>query len=108
MFTWTFVEYTLHRFVFHYEFSSKTGQTVHFLIHGVHHEWPNDGYRLVMPLAAAALIAVPFSIFYYSLSEPLLPRDHFWKHEKLVLNAWLFAHQPPFSRNLSMAPLTFK
>lgn len=69
---WTLTEYLLHRFVFHYKFSSKAGKYVHFLIHGVHHEWPNDRYRLVMPLAAAALIAVPFSTFYYALLGPIL------------------------------------
>ena len=72
MFVCGLTEYLLHRFVFHFEFESKAGQYVHFLIHGVHHEWPNDRYRLVMPLVAAFLIAIPFSAFYYFLLGPVL------------------------------------
>src|SRR5438045_2776948 len=39
---WSFVEYTMHRFVFHYEPKTRWGQTLHFLVHGVHHDYPSD------------------------------------------------------------------
>ena len=74
---WTFTEYSLHRWVFHYEPKSEWGQKIHFLIHGVHHDYPNDSTRLVMPLLVSAPLAV---LFYY-------------------LFAWIFApyHLPLFA-----------
>ncbi|WP_461482440.1 sterol desaturase family protein [Porticoccus sp.] len=53
---WTFMEYGLHRFVFHYEAGSKLGKSLVFLFHGVHHDDPQDKTRLVMPPAGAILI----------------------------------------------------
>ncbi len=47
---WTLTEYLLHRFLFHMKpkdtFESKARL---FLMHGYHHEFPNDKYRLVAP-----------------------------------------------------------
>ena len=60
---WSLSEYLLHRFVFHYEPSSGWGQRIHFLIHGVHHDYPNDSKRLVMPPPLAVLLAIPFLVF---------------------------------------------
>lgn len=48
-FAWTFAEYGLHRTMFHWEHDSAFGRKFHFTVHGVHHELPNDPYRLVMP-----------------------------------------------------------
>lgn len=60
---WTFAEYMLHRFVFHYEPKSHWGKRLHFLLHGVHHDYPNDATRLVMPLG----ISVPLAAMFYWL-----------------------------------------
>jgi dihydroceramide fatty acyl 2-hydroxylase len=60
---WTLFEYWLHRVVFHFEpFNSPLGMRLHWMIHGVHHDHPNDPLRLVMPPSvsvplAAALLA---------------------------------------------------
>ncbi|MCS6808994.1 MAG: sterol desaturase family protein [Bacteroidota bacterium] len=59
---WTLTEYILHRWVFHYHPKSELGQKVHFLIHGVHHDYPRDSTRLVMPL----LVSVPLAALFYS------------------------------------------
>ncbi len=56
--SWTFTEYVLHRFLFHFEPDNAVGRRVHFLIHGIHHEDPNDATRLVMPPVAGAVIAI--------------------------------------------------
>lgn len=61
LFAWTLTEYVLHRFMFHHEFQSRIGKRVHFLLHGVHHDYPHDGTRLVMPL----LVSVPLSVVFY-------------------------------------------
>jgi sterol desaturase/sphingolipid hydroxylase (fatty acid hydroxylase superfamily) len=59
---WTLTEYTLHRFLFHYEFKSEFGAKLHFIFHGVHHDYPNDSKRLVMPPSVSIPLAV---LFYY-------------------------------------------
>lgn len=64
---WTLAEYVLHRWVFHYHPKSDWGKRVHFIFHGVHHDYPKDRLRLVMPLSAsipmATIIYFIFSIF---------------------------------------------
>jgi len=62
LFVWTFSEYCLHRWVFHWTNGSPWGRRVHFLLHGVHHDFPNDKDRLVMPL----LTSVPFAILFFA------------------------------------------
>jgi sterol desaturase/sphingolipid hydroxylase (fatty acid hydroxylase superfamily) len=55
---WTLTEYLGHRYPFHYRHPSKFGARIHFLIHGVHHDHPNDPLRLVMPV----LLSVPIML----------------------------------------------
>jgi len=62
---WTFFEYILHRFIFHYTPTSKLGKSIHFLTHGIHHDYPNDSKRLVIPLT----ISIPVSAFFYLLFQ---------------------------------------
>jgi sterol desaturase/sphingolipid hydroxylase (fatty acid hydroxylase superfamily) len=60
---WTFVEYAMHRFVFHYEPKSSWGKRLHFMAHGVHHDYPQDASRLVMP----PLVSLPLAALFYAL-----------------------------------------
>jgi dihydroceramide fatty acyl 2-hydroxylase len=55
---WTLFEYWLHRLVFHFEPEQGVGARLHWMIHGVHHDHPNDPMRLVMPPAASIPLAV--------------------------------------------------
>jgi len=57
---WTITEYLLHRYIFHYYPSSKWGQRLHFIFHGVHHDYPKDAKRLVMPPSASIPLALAF------------------------------------------------
>ncbi|KFG80595.1 inositolphosphorylceramide-B C-26 hydroxylase [Metarhizium anisopliae] len=74
VFFWTFVEYCLHRFLFHlddYLPDNRVFITLHFLLHGIHHYLPMDKYRLVMPPALFVILASPFwklahAIFFYN------------------------------------------
>ena len=50
---WSLAEYWLHRTLFHWVPPGKIGERMHFMIHGVHHDWPSDKYRLVMPPAVS-------------------------------------------------------
>jgi len=60
---WTLTEYIIHRWVFHYEPKTETGKKIHFLVHGIHHDYPRDATRLVMPLLVSAPLA---TFFFYS------------------------------------------
>ena len=51
---WTLTEYWLHRVVFHFEPEDGIGARLHWMIHGVHHDHPNDPMRLVMPPSASS------------------------------------------------------
>jgi sterol desaturase/sphingolipid hydroxylase (fatty acid hydroxylase superfamily) len=62
-FAWTFAEYVLHRLVFHWTNDTTWGARIHFLLHGVHHDFPNDKDRLVMPLPTS----VPLAVIFYTL-----------------------------------------
>ncbi|GHE23564.1 hypothetical protein GCM10017764_05320 [Sphingobacterium griseoflavum] len=65
---WTLAEYVLHRWVFHYHPTSAWGKRIHFIFHGVHHDYPRDRLRLVMPLSASIPLATTiyflFSFFF--------------------------------------------
>lgn len=62
---WTLAEYWLHRTFFHWQPGGKWGERMHFLVHGVHHNWPKDKYRLVMPPAVSVSLYFLFlGIFY--------------------------------------------
>jgi len=54
---WTLFEYWLHRIVFHFEPQEGVGARFHWIIHGVHHDHPNDPMRLVMPPAVSIPLA---------------------------------------------------
>jgi dihydroceramide fatty acyl 2-hydroxylase len=62
---WTLFEYWLHRIVFHFEPEQGLGARLHWIIHGVHHDHPNDPLRLVMPPAVSIpLAAIVFGLLY--------------------------------------------
>ena len=60
---WTLLEYLIHRYVFHYEPKTRLGKRLHYIIHGVHHDYPNDARRLVMPPS----VSVPLAFLFYGL-----------------------------------------
>jgi sterol desaturase/sphingolipid hydroxylase (fatty acid hydroxylase superfamily) len=66
--SWTLTEYVLHRYVFHWTKDTPRGRRIHFLLHGVHHDYPNDADRLVMPLLTSGPLAILFyTTFYFVL-----------------------------------------
>lgn len=64
---WTLFEYLLHRFVFHYTPKTQWGKRFHYFTHGIHHDYPKDSTRLVMPLGVsiplAGILYLPFYLF---------------------------------------------
>ena len=68
---WTLTEYWLHRLVFHWEPDHPLGSRIHFIMHGVHHDHPNDRLRLVMPPAVSIPLALLFgAMFWFVFGEP--------------------------------------
>jgi sterol desaturase/sphingolipid hydroxylase (fatty acid hydroxylase superfamily) len=68
LFLWTFTEYMLHRFVFHFHAKSDRGKRITFLYHGIHHEQPLVKSRLVMP----PVVSIPLGLIFYGLFTLLL------------------------------------
>ncbi len=64
-FLWTFAEYTLHRFVFHFDPKSERLAKIWFMFHGVHHAQPQLKTRLVMPPVLSIPLAILFYFLYY-------------------------------------------
>ena len=58
---WGLFEYWLHRVVFHFEPEEGVGARLHWIMHGVHHDHPNDPMRLVMPPS----VSVPLGALVY-------------------------------------------
>jgi sterol desaturase/sphingolipid hydroxylase (fatty acid hydroxylase superfamily) len=63
VFLWSFTEYTMHRFVFHFNPRNHWQERASFLFHGVHHAQPQCKTRLVMPLP----VSVPLSLVFFGL-----------------------------------------
>lgn len=72
LFVWTLTEYIMHRFVFHFVPKAKWALRLHFIFHGVHHDYPSDAMRLVMPPSAS----IPLATGFYLLFNALLPANY--------------------------------
>jgi sterol desaturase/sphingolipid hydroxylase (fatty acid hydroxylase superfamily) len=70
LFLWTFSEYILHRFVFHYTPRGALQERVVFLFHGIHHAQPQIKTRLVMP----PIVSMPLAVFFYGLFRLVVDR----------------------------------
>lgn len=58
---WSLSEYWIHRGIFHFEPEEGIGARLHWIIHGVHHDHPNDPLRLVMPPS----VSLPLSLLFW-------------------------------------------
>ncbi|MBC8489455.1 MAG: fatty acid hydroxylase, partial [Bacteroidetes bacterium] len=58
---WTIFEYSFHRWGFHFPAKSERGKKIIHLIHGIHHDYPRDHTRLVMPL----MVSIPLATLFY-------------------------------------------
>jgi dihydroceramide fatty acyl 2-hydroxylase len=71
-FFWTLTEYWFHRSVFHFEPEHGVGARLHWMIHGVHHDHPNDPKRLVLPPVVSIPLAAAFlALFWVVLGAPI-------------------------------------
>lgn len=66
---WTAVEYIMHRFVFHFHPTSEWGKKLHFIFHGIHHDYPCDRLRLVLPPS----VSIPLATAFFFLWKSFIP-----------------------------------
>lgn len=64
---WTLFEYLFHRFVFHFSPHTQWAYRLQFIMHGVHHQYPQDKRRLVMPVSVSLLITGALWLLFYAL-----------------------------------------
>jgi len=86
LFVWTFTEYILHRFVFHWKPPGKFGERIHFIFHGVHHDYPSDSKRLVM----VPTVSIPLAALFFFLFKALLGGVHVFPFFSGFLIGYLF------------------
>lgn len=67
MFVFSFVEYTVHRRIFHMEADTPRKAKIQYTMHGVHHEYPKDKSRLAMPPVLSLLISSILGVIFYLL-----------------------------------------
>jgi hypothetical protein len=71
---WTLLEYVAHRVTFHHAPTTKWQVALGYLLHGVHHAYPDDSRRWVMPLTVtvpiASLLYIVFDATLGSLASP--------------------------------------
>jgi 4-hydroxysphinganine ceramide fatty acyl 2-hydroxylase len=77
MFIWTLAEYSLHRWLFHYEGESAFEKRMGFLLHGIHHDDPADARRLLMPPVAAITLAAGFWFLFSLVLGDVVVRPFF-------------------------------
>ena len=78
-FTFTWVEYIAHRYLFHMSTYTKFKEKFQYTIHGVHHEFPKDKDRLAMPPLLSITISTILLLLF-----------------RLVMGDYVFAFLPGF------------
>jgi len=68
---WTLTEYWLHRVVFHHEPTHPVAVRLHWMMHGVHHDHPNDPLRLVMPPSVSVPLGLAFAALFWLAVGPI-------------------------------------
>ena len=86
LFVWTFVEYFLHRFIFHFMPNQAWALRLHFIFHGVHHDYPSDAKRLVMPPS----LSIPLATGFFFLFNALLPVNEVYAFFSGFILGYLF------------------
>ncbi|HNQ61551.1 MAG TPA: sterol desaturase family protein [Bacteroidia bacterium] len=95
----TFVEYMIHRFIFHFNVKNEKEEKLQYNIHGIHHEFPRDKFRLVMPPLISILIAFlfyfSFKIFFGNAGYLLFSGFCAGYSTYLLIHYFIHARKPP-------------
>lgn len=99
LFFFTWVEYNMHRYVFHMGTYTKLREKLQYTLHGVHHEFPKDKTRLAMPpLVSITLATVLLLIFRVIMADyvfAFLPGFLMGYAIYLGMHYMVHAYQPP-------------
>ena len=79
MLAFTFVEYLIHRYLFHLPPTSPGKEKFARIVHGAHHEFPKDKDRISMPPVPSILLATFFFVLF-----------------RLLLGTYVFGFLPGF------------
>lgn len=75
LFAWSLVEYLVHRVSFHHVPTTVPQVAYGYLVHGVHHAYPDDSRRWVLPivitLPIAALLYCAFTLVLGRFAQPV-------------------------------------
>ena len=72
MLFWSFFEYLMHRYVFHWAAESARARKFVYVLHGNHHHFPRDKERLFMPPVPSIIIATAlFFLFRLGLGNAI-------------------------------------
>jgi sterol desaturase/sphingolipid hydroxylase (fatty acid hydroxylase superfamily) len=66
--TWRLFEYFIHRYLFHYRSTNKNILSLIAYSHTIHHDYPRDLKRLIMP----PIISVPLAYAFFILFKMVL------------------------------------
>src|SRR5688572_24913876 len=96
-FTW--VEYNVHRYVFHMQTYTKLRAKLQYTMHGVHHEFPKDKDRLAMPpllsVTIATILLLLFRLILGDMVFSFLPGFLVGYAYYLSIHYMVHAFQPP-------------
>lgn len=68
VFFFTFIEYVMHRFVFHFNAVTAKQKEIKYKMHGVHHHYPKDQDRLAMPPVLSIGLAIIFFFIFWLIA----------------------------------------
>jgi len=96
-FTW--VEYNVHRYIFHMGVDTERKAKAQYTMHGVHHEFPKDKTRLAMPpvlsITLATLLLLIFRLILGDFVFSFLPGFLVGYAGYLSVHYMVHAFQPP-------------
>jgi sterol desaturase/sphingolipid hydroxylase (fatty acid hydroxylase superfamily) len=97
VFTW--VEYMLHRFIFHMGTFTRLREKLQYTMHGVHHEFPKDKDRLAMPpllsVTISTVLLLVFRVLMGDFVFAFLPGFLVGYAFYLSIHYMVHAFQPP-------------
>lgn len=99
MLAFSWVEYNLHRYVFHMRTFTEGRSRFQYMIHGVHHEFPKDKDRLAMPpllsVTLATILLLIFRVFLGDFVFSFLPGFLVGYAGYLSIHYLVHTSQPP-------------
>lgn len=69
-FLWTLGEYCMHRFLFHHPKDASFDKGIQYTFHGIHHEYPDDTDRTVLPVIPSLGFAALFFGLFWLIMGP--------------------------------------